>query len=68
MEEMMWKFRWKTSQKKDTSIHWMSWERTSTPKTKGGMGFRNLRDFDIALLGKQGARMETRDSSKKIGE
>lgn len=31
----------------------MSWDRMSVRKSEGGMDFRNVRDFNIALLGKQ---------------
>jgi len=35
-------------------MHWMSWERVNQPKRKGGMGFWDLRCFNLAMLGKQG--------------
>ncbi|XP_074374116.1 uncharacterized protein LOC141714498 [Apium graveolens] len=35
-------------------IHWMSWSRLSKHKTSGGMGFRDLRDFNVTMHGKQG--------------
>lgn len=35
-------------------IIWMSWDRIAEPKGKGGMGFRTFRDFNLAMLGKQG--------------
>uniref|UniRef100_A0A803NWD5 Reverse transcriptase domain-containing protein n=1 Tax=Cannabis sativa TaxID=3483 RepID=A0A803NWD5_CANSA len=37
-------------------IRWISWKRLCGHKDKGGMGFRNSRDFNLALLGKQGWR------------
>jgi hypothetical protein len=44
-------------------MHWMSWERLNQPKHKGGMGFRDMRSFNLAMLGKQGLRLITRPNS-----
>ncbi|PWA93143.1 WRKY15 [Artemisia annua] len=41
-------------------IHWLSWDRLSKPKEAGGLGFRDLRSSNLALLAKQ-------DSSAAIG-
>lgn len=57
IERVMCKFWWNNNAKKNKSIHWKSWENMSTRKSLGGMGFRNLRDFNIALLGNQGWRL-----------
>lgn len=53
LEKSMCKFWWKTSPKKDRNIHWMSWKNMCRKKASGGLGFRSIRDFYIALLGKQ---------------
>lgn len=34
-------------------VNWMSWSRLSKHKSTRGMGFRDFKDFNIALLGKQ---------------
>ena len=35
-------------------IRWMRWEKLCVQKKKGGMGFKKLHEFNLALLGKQG--------------
>ncbi|KAM6598287.1 uncharacterized mitochondrial protein AtMg00310-like [Cannabis sativa] len=56
MESMMAKYWWQSSNNSSSGIHWISWKRLCGHKDKGGMGFRNSRDFNLALLGKQGWR------------
>mgnify|MGYP005814967429 FL=1 len=31
-------------------MHWMAWWRLCIPKKDGGMGFRDLRSFNLAML------------------
>jgi hypothetical protein len=49
------KYWWSSSLDRN-SLHWVSWNILTAPKVKGGMGFRELELFNLALLGKHGWR------------
>ena len=52
IEAMIRKFWW--GQHGDRrKIHWKSWKSLCQPKSKSGMGFRELTKFNEAMLGKQ---------------
>lgn len=50
------KFWWKTSQHSSSRISWISWDRMTKHKVSGGMGFQSFKDYNLAMLGKQGWR------------
>lgn len=51
LESLMAKFWWGDSDK-GGKIHWLSWDKLGLPKAEGGLGFRCLKDFNLALLAK----------------
>lgn len=63
IEKSMAKFFWNSSKNQSSKIIWMSWDRLARHKQTGGLGFRYLRDFNLAMLGKQGWRLVTNPNS-----
>lgn len=52
-ERMMNAFWWKSNSSNNKGIRWCAWEKMSMSKKRGGLGFRDLHGFNLALLGKQ---------------
>lgn len=50
---MMNSFWWGVKDNTRRGIRWMSWTNMSMNKAMGGLGFRDLYGFNLALLGKQ---------------
>lgn len=62
LTSMIWNFWW--GQKNDEKkIARLSWENLCEPKSYGGMGFKKLKQSNLAFLAKQGWRLQNDHNS-----
>lgn len=49
---------WWGQKNEERKMAWISWEKLCLPKSQGGMGFKQLKQFNLALLANQGWRLQ----------
>uniref|UniRef100_A0A8R7U3Z9 Reverse transcriptase domain-containing protein n=1 Tax=Triticum urartu TaxID=4572 RepID=A0A8R7U3Z9_TRIUA len=54
---------WWSQLDKENKIHWVGWDKLTKPKKDGGLGFRDLYSFNLAMLARQAWRMLQNPSS-----
>ncbi|PNY06371.1 ribonuclease H, partial [Trifolium pratense] len=63
IERMMNSFYWGTKKNGGRGINWLRWDKMTVSKDNGGLNFRDLEGFNLAMLGKQGWKLVTNSSS-----
>lgn len=53
IERMLNGFWWNSNSSTSKEIRWLAWDKMSMSKMRGGLGYRNLYGFNIAMLRKQ---------------
>lgn len=57
LEKIFADYWWGKNEHGNPNLHWMSWERLCKHKSRGGMQFKRVHEFNIAMLGRIGWRL-----------
>ena len=61
LANMIRNFWWE--KKEERKMAWLSWEKMCVPESWGGLGFKLLKPFNLALLAKQGRGLQLANNS-----